>query len=90
MTPFFLVSMASSERSENVFQQFQTLFNKQTALNVEIEKQVEEERKRRIFYEEKCERLEKELNHLNTQVIQSDIGSDGIQYRTDRNLPKIR
>jgi hypothetical protein len=65
--------MASSERSEDVFQQFQTLFNKQTAIIVEIEKQVEEERKRRIFYEEKCvlyeekcERLEKELNHLNS------------------------
>jgi hypothetical protein len=25
-----------------------------------------------------------------TQVIQSDIGSDGMRYRTDRNLPKIR
>ncbi len=58
--------MASSDRSENVFQQFQTLFNKQSAIIVEIEKQVEEERKRRIFYEEKCERLEKELNHLNS------------------------
>jgi hypothetical protein len=60
--------MASSDRSENVFQQFQTLFNKQSAIIVEIEKQVEEERKRRIFYEEKCERLEKELNHLNKEL----------------------
>ena len=57
--------MASSKRSENVFQQFQTLFNKQTALNDEIAKQVQEERKHRIYYEEKCERVEKELNHLN-------------------------